>query len=185
MKTQRNSLSLKATAYHEAGHAVADHFLNHRIKRVTIVPSKTENYVGCAFAKMGSVKGIDSEVTARLERTAYRRIVAALAGICAQRLFNPRTCRNYHGSEDYKQAISLAGHILTGENEMEPFLKWMEVRTENLLRNKWKAVELLAEELLRRREIKGDEAHEIIMAAPFEPKWDDDQPKSATEGGVR
>ena len=164
-------LTLQATAYHEAGHAVADHMFHHRIKRVTIIPNRVENYVGCVFSKQASVRGIDCDVTPRLTRNAHGRIASALAGIWAQRLFNPRTCRNLHASEDYSQAISLAEHLLTGENELQPFLEWMYARTENLLRNNWKAVELVAEELIRHREISGKEAHAIIESAPFEPKW--------------
>jgi ATP-dependent Zn protease len=175
-------LATVATAYHEAGHAVADHLFHHRIKRVTIIPNKKENYQGCVQAKQASVKGIDCEVSPRLERAARGRIISALAGICAQRLFNPRTCRSYHPRQDYQQAISLAEHLLTGPKEMEPFLDWMMARTENLLRNNWKAVELLAEELIRRLELSGKEAHEIIRSAPFEPKWDEGEEQTIPPG---
>jgi hypothetical protein len=48
----------------------------------------------------------------------------------------------------------------------------LRVRTENLLRYNWRAVEVLTEELVRRREIGGPEVHQIIQDAPFEPKWD-------------
>ena len=48
----------------------------------------------------------------------------------------------------------------------------MAARTENLIRQNWKAVEVLAAELVRRRTINGKDAREIIRMAPFEPKWD-------------
>jgi ATP-dependent Zn protease len=164
-------LSTQATAYHEAGHAVVAHVLGHRIKRITIVPSKSQNYAGCVFfAKQPSVKRIDYDPSPRITRAAKERILASLVGLCAQRLFNSRTCRSFHGYEDFKQILLYVGNLMR-ENETEPFLKWMEVRTENLLRDNWKAVNVLAHELIRRREIGGQEAHQIIHDAPFEPRW--------------
>jgi hypothetical protein len=139
---------------------------------MTIVPSKSQNYAGCVFyGKQPSVKGIDTEPSPKVKRTAEERILVSLAGMCAQRLFNPRTWRSFHGYEDFKEILVYVGHLMR-ENETEPFLKWMEVRTENLLRDNWNAVEVLAEELIRRREISGQEARRIIQNAPFKPKWD-------------
>jgi ATP-dependent Zn protease len=168
---RRRRLSTEATAYHEAGHAVAAHVLSHQIKRITIVPNRLENYKGCVyFAKQPNVKGIDRDPSPRITRAAQEKILTSLAGLCAQRVFNPRTCRSLHGYEDYKEVLLYVGHLIR-ENETEPFLKWMEVRTENILRDNWKAVEVLAEELIRRHEIGGQEAHRIIQNSPFEPKW--------------
>ena len=165
-------LSTRATAYHEAGHAIAAHVLGRQIKRMTIVPNKSENYAGCVFfGKQPSVKGIDTDPSPKIRRAAEQRILVSLAGLCAQRLFNPRTCRSFHGHEDFKVILLYVGHLMR-ENETEPFLKWMEVRTENILRDNWKAVEVLADELIRRRELTGQEAHQIIRDAPFDPRWD-------------
>jgi ATP-dependent Zn protease len=165
-------LPTKATAYHEAGHAVVAHVLGQRIKRITVVPNKSQNYVGCVFfAKQPSVKGIDRDPSSKITRAAQERIMVSLAGLCAQNLFNPRTCRSFHGDKDFKEVMLYVGHLVR-ENEAKPFLNWMEVRTDNLLRDNWKAVEVLAEELIRCREISRKEAHQIIQDAPFEPKWD-------------
>jgi len=60
-----------------------------------------------------------------------------------------------------------------GANYVEKLsiLYFIEVAShKNLLRNNRKAVELIAEELIRRREISGTEGHAIIESAPFEPK---------------
>src|SRR5712692_3116908 len=123
-------LSKRATAFHEAGHAVAAHVLHRRIKRVTIIPNKADKYVGCCFTRRGpSMKGIDCEVTPKITRDAHNLIIFSMAGICAQRLFNPRTFRSFHGSTDYRTVVDFATH-LTRENELEAFLKWMEIRTE-------------------------------------------------------
>ena len=97
--------------------------------------------------------------------------MVALAGVVAQRLFNPRTFRTLHGDSDHREVLAYVGHLMR-ENETEPFLDWMEVRTDNLLRDNWKAVEMLAEKLICRQTISGEEAHEIIRTAPFEPNWD-------------
>jgi len=165
-------LSTLATAYHEAGHAVVGHVFGHRLKKITIVPSKSENYVGCVFfGKRPSVKGIDRDPSPKIRLAAEERILVSLAGLCAQRLFNPLTCRSLHGQEDFKEVLLYVGHLIR-ENETELFLKWMQVRTENHLRDHWKAVEVLAEELIRRREISGEEAERIIQDAPFKPMWD-------------
>jgi hypothetical protein len=172
---KRAPLSQQATAYHEAGHAVAGHALGRRIKRVTIIPSRIEKYAGCCFTQRGpSLKGIDWDVTPKIRRDAHDLIMFSMAGICAQRLFNPRTLRSFHGSMDYRTVVDFATH-LTRENELEPFLRWMEIRTENLIRDNWNAVEMLAAELVRHREVTGKEAHEIIRSAPFSPNWDNEQ----------
>jgi len=120
-------LPTKATAYHEAGHAVVAHVLGQGIKRITVVPNKSQNYVGCVFfAKQPSVKGIDRDPSSKITRAAQERIMVSLAGLCAQRLFNPRTCRSFHGDEDFKEVLLYVGHLVR-ENEAKPFLNWMEV----------------------------------------------------------
>jgi hypothetical protein len=98
---------------------------------LAIVPRKSENYVGCLyFAKQPSVKGIEKDSSPRITRAAQERILTSLAGLCAQRLFNPCTGRSIHGYEDFKEMLLYVGHLMR-ENEAEPFLKWMEVRVEN------------------------------------------------------
>jgi len=77
-------LSTQATAYHEAGHAVAAHVLGRQINRMTIIPNKSRNYVGCVFfGKQPSVKGIDRDLSPRIRLAAEERILVSLAGLCA------------------------------------------------------------------------------------------------------
>ena len=138
---------------------------------MTIIPDKAKKYQGLCVSRVPNLKGIECDTTAQITRRAQEQMIVYLAGIVAQRLFNPRTCRNYHAETDYQNVLDLATYLML-ENELDPFLAWMVKRTENLLRLGWKAVETLAAQLIQRRTIRGADAREIIRTAPCEPRWE-------------
>src|SRR5262249_31195955 len=101
MKAPKKSTSdLACVAHHEAGHVIADWRFGRRLKKATIIPRG--DYLGSVTATrklhLRSLEYTDPSPsrTGRL----HALVIALFAGIAAQRRFNPRSCRSYHGGSD-------------------------------------------------------------------------------------
>jgi hypothetical protein len=179
MKTRSTKMGqLEAVAYHEAGHAVAAWLLNIPLRKVTIVPEGDAlGYVlrcGVAFPKRVREAFEFGGMSDRDEAWAYyiaeRHAVYCIAGNEAQNRFNPRSVRNCHSKSDRKSA--LAGLCRLADSKAIP-LYWriLKMRAEKLFDNpsNWKAVKALAETLMERKTLSGDEALEIVRLATGPP----------------
>lgn len=157
--------ALWSTAYHEAGHAVVGWRLGIglRKKGVTIAPKKGE-YLGCCFAKAGVGRDIEWNASDRNSIRAEKNVQSLLAGVIAQRRYNPRSVRGNPASSDHQAAIDTLSHFAAEQREVEAWLKLLHIRTGNMLANPdiWRAVERLASALMERRTIPGKEVTEII-----------------------
>jgi hypothetical protein len=71
-----------------------------------------------------------------------------LAGPIAQRRFAPRSWRRWHGASDYQTAFDLALRINRSSSAADAHLKWLEMRTQDLVNSLWSFVEKLADDLL-------------------------------------
>lgn len=145
----------RATAYHEAGHAVVAYRLGAEVRHVTIVPdhdSRGHFAHGDLFCALG--RGSDR---ANLERA----IKICLAGPLAQKRFRRRSYCRRNGRQDYDCATGLARYLAGSAGERE-FLRYQERRTHALVEHYWNEIELVARALLERDELSGTEVKNII-----------------------
>ena len=153
---------LEKTAYHEAGHATARYFLKIPFRYVTI-KSEKDSYGHTLGYPIPKAFVNDRDNSPRMRMRIEKYIMAHYAGHTAECILTGRS--NWKGADhDISNALDLATR-LTGSNEQaSAFLKWMWIRTINLIKNplRWIAVEALAKELLIKNKIKAKEARHII-----------------------
>lgn len=152
------SKSKVKSAYHEAGHAVANLYLKLPFRKVTI--SGNKDYLGAvicdrlskAFAKRVELEDLTPVHFDRIER----EIVALLAGHEAERRFSGR--RNSVGAaSDYDKAVEWV--FRTRDLDEAPYyIKQLEIRTRKLIEREWPQVELITKALLDRETLTSKEA---------------------------
>jgi ATP-dependent Zn protease len=171
MKKRRTKKELRATAYHEAGHAVAHLALGRTNDKVSIIPGEGFNDQ-CDSAGVGGYYYVNA-----CQRRALIRdlIIGCYAGLEAQCFVdpNPKDC---HGAGDDRRAFQLSrehevlprrlGYI--GDQYHMAFLDRLRVQARRLVRRHRDAVAALAEELLRRKEMDGAEVERLL--APMLPQ---------------
>jgi hypothetical protein len=169
--TKREFLKLKKTAYHEAGHAVAAFAMSKRFKKVSIIPNPEDNSQG-RFSGYGleskvfrefdeGARSRDFDRGGRLRHEVEAQIIICFAGPVAAAQLTGRFS-HISASKDYNDAVFCAGYV-TRDQETEAYLKWLFERTKIILSHRWDAVELLADELINRREIGYKAARKIII----------------------
>jgi ATP-dependent Zn protease len=142
----------EATAYHEAGHAVVALALGRPIHRVSVLPDG--QYLGlCRFGK-----GISRPSEDWLER----EILIALGGIAAE----ARHTGDYawDGAARDQQYVRRLAMQRAGERQAERLERRLLAKAEHLLAQEghWRAVELIAGELLQRGVISGRTARHLF-----------------------
>jgi hypothetical protein len=155
-----------ATAYHEAGHALVAWLLGIRLRRVTIVPSKKDNFDGCCYhAKIVRGKHPEFDDSPGAFVRMQKHVMVCLAGIISQRRFNSRTVRRWDASGDYRLIFPIVSNRLSSDKETTAYLSWLEVKTDELLRqpHNWARVKLLARELLARNTLKRNEVDDLLF----------------------
>jgi hypothetical protein len=156
----------RATAYHEAGHLAAAWRLGIKIRRATIIP--TTDCTG-EVEHDNPLRGIHLDVDGsdRARLRAEKLIILALAGPEAQRRFNPRSWRAYHGAADHQQAVDIALSLNASEEAAAAHLKWLEVRARDLIVASWDVVEVIAAELLNQGVLSSAHVDAAIVRAGF------------------
>jgi ATP-dependent Zn protease len=135
----------QATAYHEAGHAVLALILGRPVQLVSILPDR-EHLGVCEFGK-----GVYRPSEDWLER----EILIALGGIAAEaRLTGVYAWDAAGRDQQYVQRLAVQR---AGERRAERLQRRLLAKAEHMLAKAehWLAVELIATELLREREISG------------------------------
>ena len=151
----------KATAYHEAGHTVVAWRLGANPKSATIIPhDEVQGEIGreALFEIPSDFDGSD-HARNRIERA----IMICLAGPIAQRQFAPRSWRRWHGASDYQTAFDLALRINGSTRAAKAYLKWLEMRTQDLVNSLWSFVERIADDLLTRGVLSLDEIQSALL----------------------
>lgn len=140
----------KATAFHEAGHAVYAYLLGVRIKKASIVSD------GVAAGKVLHHRIIRGLGTGE---QFQKDIALCLAGPIAQRIHNPRSCRTAQFRGDYDEAVGAAFKAGGSTQQVNALLRYLKICVEDRLhlRPNWFLVERLAGELLRRKQMSGEE----------------------------
>src|SRR5262245_12780920 len=98
-------MTLRATAYHEAGHAVASVKLRIRMKYATIVPS--DEYLGLVRNEMPSWWEEGMEYDPRFEKWLEKQSICTLAGGIAEQAFTGKTKSDGAG-HDFEQLADMA-----------------------------------------------------------------------------
>lgn len=147
-------------AQHEAGHAVAAIVEKFPFRSVTIVPKG--DIVGNCSIRWPSNFHPDAEVDLRTAHRLESAIISCQAGHLAEKHFTGRN--NWVRSKtDLKMVIDLASYLVGSDKEMEAYLKWLWIRTENLVRQHQQEIVALAVALLNEKTIKAKRAREIFL----------------------
>lgn len=160
----------ECTAYHEAGHAVANYLNRVSFASVSIVPDhETVGRVASSKlpAWMRSVRDIgDDRVIQRARKIVERRVLCLYAASVAEERFKGKA-NHTKAKNDYDMAADLANQVCGSDAEREKYLDWLLQRTRDLfaLPWNWHAVTVLAQTLLVKKEIKGRAARKIIRNA--------------------
>jgi hypothetical protein len=162
--TSRELKRLTATAYHEAGHAVAREQRGLRFRRVTIVPE--DGALGMVESA-GVPRWVYEETGSRHRiRGWYEdQIFVALAGPRAERRVIGR--RNHVGAGgDYRWVSDLILRLGLPEAAQKPYLDYQIALLDGFLAVPywWAKVEALAKALLDRKTLTGAEAREIFWS---------------------
>lgn len=140
------------TAYHEAGHAVVALALDRPVHKVSVLPGR--DLLGqCQFGK-----GVFRPTDDWLER----ELLIALAGMAAEARHTGGYCRD-GAARDLRYARRLALQRATPKT-LDRFERRMLAKVENLLADEghWRAVELIAAELMRQGTISGRAARHLF-----------------------
>jgi ATP-dependent Zn protease len=142
----------EATAYHEAGHAVVALALGRDVQRVSVLP-KQEELGRCEFQK-GRVRPSEDWLE--------REILIALGGIAAE----AQHTGNYawDAAARDQQCVRRLAVQRAGERHAERLERRLLAKAEHLLNREghWRAVELIAAELLRCGTISGRAARHLF-----------------------
>ncbi len=165
--SRRNGPSLEAIAHHEAGHAVASWSYGRRFKYATIVPDDEGGSLGhVRYAPYPKALADDIEVamSPRARVFCEQSIICSLAGPAAERRLTGR--QNHVGARgDYDRATDLALRICGNGESATAFLRWLEIRTGDLIDGHWRRIERLAAALLAHQRLDY-EASANALASP-------------------
>lgn len=161
MSSRKNDL--EATAFHEAGHAVAGYLLRRRFKYVTIEPEET-TLGHVRYYKWRRDQNPEFSWTPALRLRCEEAILTALAGPQAEKIKTGRWNR-VGAQSDYGNATDFALTVCGGsEASATAYMKWLEIRCREILENprNWRGVTTLADELLKRPRLDNQEARSVI-----------------------
>jgi ATP-dependent Zn protease len=146
------------TAYHEAGHAVVALALGRTVHKVSVLPNR-ERMGECRFGK-GNTRASDDWVE--------REILIALGGLAAEAR-HTGTYATDEATQDLRFVRRLARERKS-ERQVERYEQRMLDKVEYMLSDEgnWKAVELIAAELLKHGTISGRAARHLFELATKE-----------------
>ena len=147
---------LRATAYHEAGHAVMALALGRPIQKVTVAPN--QNYLGACQIQKGRFKPTKDWLE--------DEILILFAGMVAESQVTGRYCPK-GASQDLRGIRRYVMMRTGGERQVERLERRLLDKAEHLLADAatWKAVESIAAELLKSETISGRAARHFYDLA--------------------
>ena len=137
-----------------------------RIRSISIVPD--EESAG-RVTHADPLRGIELAVYDETCRTRVRLenlAIMCLAGPSAQRKYNPRSPRHYHGKSDRILAQDCIGRITGGFSEtpdFDTYYKLAEIWADCIVNVRWDQVEYLAKKLLESRKFSAKEVPNVII----------------------
>lgn len=142
----RGRRALLATAYHEAGHAVAAHVLGRPLLYATIIPEDLEH----AGPSNGHVHYGKTMADSKGEGWGLMMIkmVCACAGPAAHRRHDPRAKAHLSGGYDYETVKIAASLVSSSEAAERALRRWGHEEARQLVRRHWSDITALAHRLL-------------------------------------
>jgi ATP-dependent Zn protease len=159
---RRSSNQAKATAYHEAGHAVIAHYLHIRVMEASIEPNEFSS--GHVKHQRLLNKTIEFDRSDRNRLKMERLVIICLAGLEAQRRASPRSVRYYHAQMDYENAVSAVEYFTESPEEEDAYIKYLVARTKNLIfmPDRWDEIVAVAAALLKEEKLTGEQIVQTI-----------------------
>ena len=162
------SRAKRATAIHEAGHAVAAFHYHLGLRTATIVPSEvTHGQVRHGSPFRGkTVEWSDMRSPNRLHME--RAVLVNLAGDIAQRRAYPRSVRRWHADRDHHATVDMVSYFITGsEAQADAYLAYLHVVASDFLAlpHVWRAVETVADALMEARTLRGARLRALVRDA--------------------
>ncbi len=159
-----NQADLEATAYHEAGHAVAALALRVRFKHVTIIPNEEEGEAG--HLELGRAH-MNAMVTGA-DKVLRKHLIITLAGEACQAVREGGRLELPQGS--YRSDRGTVGNLLLAYSPFDEVRQqvWFEEGERealDLIRNRWSAVEAVASALLEHSRLSYAQVREIYAQA--------------------
>lgn len=163
---RRPTKALQSVAYHEAGHAVVAWRFGVRTKRLSIIPDEAAGSAG-RLQHEPYFTGINPEFDSspRVQRRLENMAMVCFAGPAAQRRFNPRGWRNYHGEDDFHQAVNLLSYLASSNDQLQAYVNLIEICAHDVVSAQWHLIEDLASALLERGELTGRECRNLLREA--------------------
>ncbi len=156
----------RSTAYHEAGHAVAQARFKLKIKRVSIV--EDVDSLGVMRGRLATIlsRAIHDN-SGKMRLNVESDVIVCLAGMAAQSAFMPRSVRKHHARGDHEIAVRLLNIITASNEELTAYVKLLEIRAKQLMKRRCIRVQVkaLAKALLIRKTLKGEEVKAVISGA--------------------
>ena len=165
-KLNRSEAQEVAAAFHEAGHAFLawDLKIPFSRKGVTIPQDEGQSSFRQQRAFEDVHQAIDVSDNGRLRME--RAVQVCLAGIEAQQRYRPSSIEDWHGTEDYHQAVSLIGDFAPHPRELAPYIELLRIRVQIRLEAQygWKCVEALAAAFFEKKALSREEISNLIEA---------------------
>jgi hypothetical protein len=145
----------KHTAYHEAGHVVADLWYDHVFESVTIVPDFEKGYAGIVN---GNIKDFPLHLAVlryagAIAEAKLRRVSPLLCGYSEDMVAANNLMDNYHGA-----IVALGGRF--------PCRKRLGIDTKQdarrIINHDWDKVQVIAEALLKRKTLTYSEVLKVV-----------------------
>ncbi|MFK7767024.1 MAG: cell division protein FtsH [Mariniblastus sp.] len=154
-------LSLLATAYHEAGHAVMAAIVGRPVQKVTIAPAQMQT----GGVRLGAVrfkKGRSKPAKDWLED----EVLIQLAGMVAESHLTDHYC-DQGASSDLRNVRRLLESRANNERQLEKLERRMLDKTEYLLSDEAhaKAIKMIAHELIEKESISGRAVQHLLNMA--------------------
>ncbi len=153
-RRQRESRARRATAHHEAGHAVMAWALGLKIQSVSI--RRQGNSGGHVLLDVPPWVSRPGPVTVELRLFAEANIMSQMSGFIAERRYRGRA--NHVGAAfDYVSTHEIASALTFSREERDLFLDWLFARARALMRRRTAraAVTAVARALLKQEEVSG------------------------------
>ena len=166
-KLENEARWLATIAHHEAGHAIAAFECHMEAKSLSIVPDDESagRHIHEPYFSDEDVENILYGVmTAEQQFKLENNAKVCLAGPWAQKRYNPKGFRKYHGEGDRADALSFLGRVREGES-LSLYYKLIDLDARNFVQNDriWGVICNLANALLNQPEMSGDEVHSAIL----------------------
>jgi hypothetical protein len=158
---EKRKRAIAATAYHEAGHAVAAWRFCLKFKRVTIKPDADAGSLGDVLHRVPNWFRPDIESSDRVSLRAERHIITDFAGQLAEAKFRGRPPR-FGMESDNQSAANMAFRLSGSPETVEAYLKYCWFAARDLVNGQWPQIEVLAASLLKRQTLKYEEVLEAI-----------------------